>query len=84
MYNEDKDLLNELDEEGKKNYRENKNDQPSFVKKALCVTGCIILIMIVGFLGVLFYKGQIQVESITSVLLAFFSIFISFVAIFSM
>ena len=49
----------------------------SFGKKCFLITGCIASIIILVMLCVMFYKNSFSMESLISLLLAFFSIFIS-------
>lgn len=49
----------------------------NFGKKCFVVTGCIASIIILMMLCVMFYKNSFSMESLISLLLAFFSIFIS-------
>lgn len=53
------------------------NNEPGFGKKALYVFGVISGSILIGFLCLTLYKNAFSVESILSLLLAFFSIFIS-------
>lgn len=55
-----------------------RKDSPvSVYKIILCVASCICLILFVGLLCFLIYKNNYSLESILSLLMAFFSIFIS-------
>lgn len=52
-------------------------NKPNFVKRCILITTCIAIILLIITLCVMLYKNSFSVESLISLLLAFFSIFIS-------
>lgn len=51
--------------------------KPNFVKRCILITACIAIILVIITLCIMLYKNSFSVESLISLLLAFFSIFIS-------
>lgn len=55
-----------------------KHEEPvSFVKKCIIITGCIAALVVMIMLCIMLHKNNFSMESLISLLLAFFSIFMS-------
>lgn len=73
-YKDYDDMINVLDKilELKKSEK-----KPNFVKRCLWITTCIAMLVVVATICFMIYKNSFSIESLISLLLAFFSIFIS-------
>lgn len=71
QYNEINNILDKILEVKKS------EQKPNFPKRCIVVTACIAVVIVIITLCIMLYKNSFSVESLISLLLAFFSIFIS-------